>query len=48
VLVGRTVATVAELCFALQWALFVRRLGDGLGLYSVRSISRVLFPVTRC
>src|SRR5579872_307636 len=28
VFVGRSVATLAELCFALQWAIVLRRLGD--------------------
>jgi hypothetical protein len=30
--VGRTVATVAELCFAIQWALLLREAGGGKGV----------------
>ena len=45
VLVGRTVATVAELCFAVQWALFVRQLGESTRTESARVISRVLVPL---
>jgi hypothetical protein len=32
--VGRTVATIAELCFAIQWALLLREAGGGKGLAS--------------
>jgi hypothetical protein len=45
VLVGRTVATVAELCFALQWSLFVRQLADSTRTESARIIARVLVPL---
>src|SRR4051812_25038836 len=45
VLVGRTVATVAELCFALQWALFVRQLADSTRTGSARIIARALVPL---
>ncbi|HKP59848.1 MAG TPA: hypothetical protein VJV78_24155 [Polyangiales bacterium] len=45
VLVGRTVATVAELCFAIQWAMFVRELADHTRVGSARAISRVLVPL---
>lgn len=45
VLVGRTVATVAELCFAIQWAMFVRELADHTRVGSARAISRVLLPL---
>lgn len=45
ILVGRTLATFAELCFALQWALFVRALGDDSGDRYVRAVSRVLVPL---
>jgi hypothetical protein len=45
VFVGRSVATVAELCFAMQWALFLRQLSNATGLGSVRVISRALVPM---
>jgi hypothetical protein len=45
VFVGRSVATVAELAFALQWALFVRKLGDATQIASVRRISLLLVPL---
>jgi hypothetical protein len=31
VMVGRTVATVAEVCFAIQWAIILHRLGTMTG-----------------
>jgi hypothetical protein len=45
VFVGRTVATVAELCFAAQWALFVHRIADIHRLRSARVIARCLVPM---
>jgi hypothetical protein len=39
------VATVAELCFAIQWALFVRELADRTEVASARAISRLLVPL---
>lgn len=45
VFIGRTVATIAELCFAIQWALFVRELADRTGVRSAGAISRVLVPL---
>ena len=45
VIVGRSVATLAELCFAAQWALllreFSRRTGNAVGL----SVSRAILPL---
>ena len=41
--VGRTVATVAELCFALQWALILREAGAGRGMAALAG--RLIFPV---
>lgn len=32
--VGRTIATIAELCFAIQWALLLREAGGGKGVAS--------------
>jgi hypothetical protein len=45
VFVGRTVATVAELCFAMQWGLFIQKSGEALRDHTVRNIGRVLFPM---
>lgn len=44
VFVGRTLATIAELAFALQWARYVRELAEGVGSRGARIIARVLFP----
>ena len=38
IVVGRTVATIAELCFALQWASLLREAGAGL-------IARLIVPI---
>jgi hypothetical protein len=45
VFVGRSVATVAELCFALQWGLFIQRSAEAVGDNTTRNIGRVLFPM---
>jgi hypothetical protein len=45
VFVGRTVATISELCFAYQWARYVRELAEGVGSRGARAIARVLFPM---
>jgi len=45
VFVGRTVATVAELCFAWQWALFVREAGQVHEIDALRRIARWLVPM---
>ena len=44
-LVGRTVATAAELCFAAQWALLLRVIGEMSGQAAIRNVSRVLLPL---
>ena len=41
IFVGRLVATVAELCFAAQWALLLREAGGGLAA----SVARILLPI---
>lgn len=41
--VGRTVATVAELCFAMQWALLLREAGAGRGMAALAG--RLIFPI---
>lgn len=45
VFVGRSVATVAELCFAMQWGLFIQYCGAATGDKVVRNIGRLLFPM---
>lgn len=45
VAVGRTVATVAELCFAGQWALVLREISRATGDGAARSVSRALVPL---
>lgn len=43
IVVGRSVATVAELCFAAQWALLLREAGAAAG--GATRASRALFPL---
>ena len=45
VLVGRTVATVAELCFAAQWALLMREASRVSGSASALRMSRAVLPL---
>jgi hypothetical protein len=45
VFVGRTVATIAELCFAMQWSLFIQMSGEAVGDRVVRGVGRALFPM---
>lgn len=45
VLVGRTVATIGELCFVAQWALVLNRVGREAGDNPVLRISRVIVPL---
>ena len=45
VFVGRSVATVAELCFALQWAIVLRRLGDAADSDTARNTSKAIVPL---
>jgi hypothetical protein len=44
-LVGRTVATFAELCFAGQWALMARELGKATASAFAGAVSRILVPL---
>lgn len=44
-LVGRIVATSAELCFAAQWALLLRRAGRELGSRSALHIGTTIVPL---
>jgi hypothetical protein len=45
VMVGRSVATVAELCFVIQWAIVLRALGRLTGCDTVKNISRTIVPL---
>lgn len=45
VVVGRSVATVAELCFAAQWALMLRAAAQTADSPGVRFVSRLLVPL---
>jgi hypothetical protein len=45
VMVGRTVATVAEICFAVQWAIILYQLGTMTGADTVTNIAWVIVPM---
>jgi hypothetical protein len=45
ILLGRTAATIAELCFALQCALFVQHLSAVTGLWWLRAESSLFVPL---
>ena len=45
VMVGRSVATVAEVCFAAQWAMVLYRLGTMTGADTTLSIAWVIVPL---
>ena len=45
VMVGRTVATVAEVCFALQWAIILYQLGTMTNADTVTNIAWVIVPL---
>jgi hypothetical protein len=45
VIVGRSVATVAELCFAAQWALLLRALSASAGSATGLAVSRAVLPL---
>jgi hypothetical protein len=44
VLVGRSVATVAELCFAAQWVLVLQQLGEATGAVTALNAARMVMP----
>jgi hypothetical protein len=44
VMVGRSVATVAELCFAAQWAIMLHQLGSLTGAQTVLNVAWVIVP----
>jgi hypothetical protein len=45
VMVGRTVATVAEICFVVQWAIVLHRLGMMTGAETVVTAAWVIVPL---
>ena len=45
VLVGRSIATIAELCFIIQWAIVLRALAEVANAETARNISRAIVPV---
>jgi hypothetical protein len=45
VIVGRSVATLAELCFAAQWALLLRALSRMAACSTALAVSRLLLPL---
>ena len=45
VVVGRSVATVAELCFVAQWALMLREISRATGSHVGRTVSWVVVPL---
>src|ERR1700759_1194759 len=45
VVVGRSVATVAELCFAAQWAVILNQLGTMTNADTALNIALVIFPL---
>ncbi|MGD9921974.1 MAG: hypothetical protein AB7V13_11080 [Pseudorhodoplanes sp.] len=45
VMVGRTVATVAEVCFAIQWAIILHRLGTITGADTTLNASLAIVPL---
>ena len=45
VFVGRSVATVAELCFAIQWAIVLRELAKITNSDTAKNISRMIVPL---
>ena len=45
VVVGRSVATVAEICFAAQWAIILHQLGTMTGSETTLNAARVIVPL---
>ena len=45
VLVGRSVATVAEVCFAIQWAIVLHQLGSITGAETTLNAARIVTPL---
>ena len=45
VAIGRTVATIAEICFAAQWAMILHQLGTMTGADTTLNAARVIVPL---
>src|SRR6186713_1857328 len=45
VAVGRSVATIAEICFVIQWAIVLRQLADMTKSDTVRNVSSAVVPL---
>jgi hypothetical protein len=45
VVVGRSVATLAEICFAAQWAIMLRELGELAGADTAANASEMILPL---
>jgi hypothetical protein len=45
VVVGRSVATVAEVCFAVQWAIILHQLGEATGADTTLNVAWVIVPL---
>jgi hypothetical protein len=45
VLVGRSVATLAEICFVVQWAIILQQLGAVTGSQSVLNVGWIILPL---
>ena len=45
VAVGRSVATIAEICFVIQWAIVLRQLADMTKSDTVRNVSATIVPL---
>jgi len=45
VMVGRSVATAAELCFAAQWAVLFQAMAQATGSLTARIVSRLILPL---
>jgi hypothetical protein len=45
IVIGRTVATVAEICFAAQWVLVLHRLGTMTGADTTLNVAWVILPL---
>jgi len=43
--VGRSLATIAELCFIAQWAILLRELGESTGTRIAVTVSKMLVPM---
>src|SRR5262249_58766679 len=45
VFVGRSVATIAEICFAIQWAVVVRELARATHVSQARNLANAIVPL---